>query len=179
MAMGPILYAYPATLTRDEDGRLLVLFPDLPETGTDGADEKEALDEASDCLSEALAARISDGEDIPRPSRVQPNQFEVTPSLRIALKAALHTVIREEKYTLADVARAMKIDHKEARRLLDPKESTKEARLEEALEALGYRSAFALYDPGKHGRVLGVAGERRRVPTLRRTPRIEPKKGAA
>jgi antitoxin HicB len=176
--MGAMLYAYPATLTRDEEGRLLVRFPNFPEALTDGADEKEALAEAVDCLSEALAARISDDENIPRPSRTRPGQYEVTPSLRIALKAALHTVIREQKYTMADLARAMKIDHKEARRLLDPKENTKEARLEEALEALGYRSAFAFYDPGKHGRVLGAPGGRRRAPLLQRAPKVE-RKGAA
>jgi hypothetical protein len=44
---------------------------------TDGADLAEALFEAADCLSEALASRIVDGEEIPRPSSTEagPNQF--------------------------------------------------------------------------------------------------------
>jgi predicted RNase H-like HicB family nuclease len=40
----------------------------LPEALTDGADEAEALAEAADRLSEALASRIVDGDEIPAPS---------------------------------------------------------------------------------------------------------------
>ena len=46
---------FPARLEPDEEGRLVVHFPDLPEALTDGADEAEALAEAADYLSEALA----------------------------------------------------------------------------------------------------------------------------
>ena len=171
--MSAMLYAYPATLTPDKGGRLLVRFPDFPEALTDGADEQEALAEAADCLTEALASRIADDEDIPRPAAVRKGQYEVTPTLRIALKAAIHSVIREAGYTVAELARAMKIDHKEARRLLDPKENTKEARLEDALAALGYRSAFAYYIPGKHGRLPAVPGGRRKAAVLRRGTKTE------
>jgi len=69
--MDDTLYVFPATLTADSAGRLLVRFPDLPEALTDGADLDEALSEGSDCLSEALMARIAAGETIPRPSRVK------------------------------------------------------------------------------------------------------------
>jgi antitoxin HicB len=167
-----MLYAYPAMLACDKEERWLVRFPDFPEAMTDGATEADALAEAADCLSEALAARIADGKAIPRPSRTLPAQYEVAPSLRIALKAALHMVMREQKFTAADLARVMSIDHKEARRLLDPKESTKEARLEAALEALGYRSAFALYEPGSRGRVLGVPRKRPRTPGPKQAPKM-------
>jgi antitoxin HicB len=59
-------YSYPARLEPDEEGRLVVHFPDLPEALTDGADAAEALAEASDCLSTALAARIVNGKTSPR-----------------------------------------------------------------------------------------------------------------
>ena len=36
-------YSFPARLEPDEDGRLVVHFPDLPEALTDGANEAEAL----------------------------------------------------------------------------------------------------------------------------------------
>jgi predicted RNase H-like HicB family nuclease len=79
------------TLERDEDGRYVVRFPDLPEALTDGMDEKEALVEAADCLSEALASRIVDGEAIPSPSRLDRGQYLISPDPIIALKAALYT----------------------------------------------------------------------------------------
>jgi antitoxin HicB len=65
-------YRYPATLEPDKEGRVLVRFADLPEALTDGADFGEALFEAADCLSEALASRIVDGEEIPDQARPTP-----------------------------------------------------------------------------------------------------------
>jgi antitoxin HicB len=176
--MNATLFAYPAMLEPDEDGRLLVRFPDFPEALTDGADEAEALSEAADCLSEALAARIEAGEEIPTPSRRTLKQHQVAPSLRIALKAALYRVMRERKATTADLARAIDVDHKEARRLLDPKELTKESRLEEALAVFGYRSVFGLYEAeplGRAGRATGVPGAPGSRPIVaRRAPKVEP-----
>ncbi len=58
-------YSYGVILAKGEDGRYMAYFPDLPEALTDGADEAEALAAAADCLSEALASRIVDGEQIP------------------------------------------------------------------------------------------------------------------
>jgi predicted RNase H-like HicB family nuclease len=55
-------YSYPARLDRDEEGRYQVRFADLPDALTDGADPAEALTEAADCLSAAIASRIIDGE---------------------------------------------------------------------------------------------------------------------
>ena len=52
-------YSFPARLEPDEEGRLVVHFPDLPEALTEGADEAEALAEASDCLSTALRPVLS------------------------------------------------------------------------------------------------------------------------
>jgi antitoxin HicB len=62
--MSELRYTYPARLEPQEDGSLLVQFLDLPEALTDGADRAEALAEAADCLSEALAGRIHRGEEI-------------------------------------------------------------------------------------------------------------------
>jgi antitoxin HicB len=58
---------YEVKLSRDEDGRYLVRFPDIPEALTDGATREEALAEAADALAEALAGRINRGDNIPKP----------------------------------------------------------------------------------------------------------------
>src|SRR6202035_6121661 len=100
--MSELRYTYPARLEPQEDGSLLVQFLDLPEALTDGADEAEALSEAADCLSEALAGRISRGEDIPPPSRLRRGQHWIAPDPTIALKAALYSALRARNMTVAD-----------------------------------------------------------------------------
>jgi antitoxin HicB len=131
-------YSYPATLERDEDGRYLVRFPDLPEALTDGADEIEALAEAADCLSEALASRIVDGEEIPPPSLVERGQYLVSPDPTITLKAGLYTELRRRGMTIADLADRLGMsDWHQAARLIDPKRPTKLKHLAAALGALG------------------------------------------
>ena len=131
-------YSYPARLERDEDGRYVVRFPDLPEALTDGVDEKEALVEAADCLSEALASRIVDGEQIPSPSSLDRGQYLISPDPIISLKAALHTALEARGMTIADLADRLGMkDWHQAARLIDPKRASKLRRLAAALDALG------------------------------------------
>ena len=139
-------FSYPARLEPDEEGRLVVHFPDLPDALTDGADETEALSEASDCLSTALAARIANGEDIPAPSRLRRGQYLVAPDATMALKAALYGALRTRKMTVADLARRLDVDYRQAARLVDPRAASKLVSLEAALAQLGYRVAIELHE---------------------------------
>jgi antitoxin HicB len=139
-------YSYPARLVPDEEGRLVVHFQDLPEALTDGADETEALSEAADCLSTALGARISIGEDIPPPSRLHPGQHPVMPDAPMALKGALYSALRTRRMTVADLARRLDIDHRQAARLVDPRAASKLNSLEAALSALGYAIAIEVHE---------------------------------
>ena len=150
--MSPIL-AFAATLTPDEDGRLVVHFPDLPEALTDGADEAEALREASDALSEALLQRLARGEGIPRPRRPRKGEYQVAPYPNVALKMMLSHVSTTVEHPAATLARNLDVDHKEARRLLDPAQPSKADRLSDALAALGYLTTTRLYRVADHGRV--------------------------
>jgi len=139
-------YSYPARLEPDEEGRLVVHFPDLPEALTDGADVAEALTDASDCLSTALAARIVNDEDIPPPSRLRRRQHWVSPDPMMALKAALYTALRARKITVADLARRLDIDDRKAARLIDPRAASSLTRLEAALSALGCAVAIEVHE---------------------------------
>ena len=139
-------YRFPARLEPDEEGRLVVHFPDLPEALTDGADEAEALTEASDCLSEALAGRINRGEDIPPPSRLRRGQHWIAPDPTMALKAALYSALRARKMTISDLARRLGIDDRKAARLIDPRAASRLTSLEAALSALGYTIAIAVHE---------------------------------
>ena len=139
-------YGFPVRLESDEEGRLVVHFPDLPEALTDGADEAEALAEAADCLSEALAGRINRGEHIPSPSRLRRGQHWVTPEPTIALKAALYSALRSRGMSVADLAHCLGFDERKAARLIDPRVASRLTSLEAALSALGYAIAVEVHE---------------------------------
>ena len=140
-------YSYPARIDRDEEGRYQVRFADLPDALTDGADPAEALTEAADCLSAAIASRIIDGEEIPTPSPLAPGQRLVSPDPTIALKAALYAAVRRRDMTVADLADRLGMgDWHQAARLIDPKRSTKLTTLLAALGALRCEVEIAIND---------------------------------
>jgi antitoxin HicB len=139
-------YGFPARLVPDEEGRLVVHFPDLPEALTDGANEAEALAEAADCLSEALAGRINRREDIPAPSHLRRGQHWVAPDPMTALKAALYSALRARNMTATDLARQLRIDERKATRLIDPRASSSLTSLEAALSALGYAIGIEVHE---------------------------------
>ena len=154
-------FTYPATLEPDEDGRPVITFPDLPGAVTDGADEAEALTEAADCLSEALATRITHGEAIPPPSPLSPGQHLVSPDPTIALKAALHMSLYQRNMTVADLADLMGFaDWHQAERLIDPRHSTKLTRLAKALGAGGCRINISVEDEAAGARCGGQQANR-------------------
>jgi predicted RNase H-like HicB family nuclease len=143
-------YSYPARIERDEEGRYQVRFADLPDALTDGADPAEAFAEAVDCLSAAIASRIIDGEEIPKPSPVAPGQHLISPDPTIALKAALYMQLRQRDMTVADLADRVGVaDWHQAARLIDPRRSSKLTSLAAALGALGCRIAISVEGPAE------------------------------
>lgn len=150
--------AWPASLVRDNEGRVQVRFPDFPEALTDGTDEAEALREAADCLAEAVAARIADGEDLPAPSRLRRGMHAVPLPPALAYKAALFSAMRRDAITKSELARRLQVDEKEVRRLVDPRyPGSKIDRLHAALAACGVRAQITLIDTARRERLLGAA----------------------
>jgi len=130
-------FTYPATLTPDDtDGGYVVTFPNLPEAITQGDTVDECLMEAADCLDEAIAARIDDGEPVPNPSEGT-SEYAVACPLQTAIKAALYLSMREKKISKRELARRMGVDEKVARRILDPHYSAKLQTMDAALRTLG------------------------------------------
>ena len=139
-------FIYPAKTSTDEDGRVLVSFTDIYGAATDGADMAEALTEAQDCLAESVAAAMAAGEDLPVPSKAKRGQSLIPLPASVAVKAVLYTVMREQNRSNSWLARQLKVDEKEARRMLDPYHATKLPRMHEALHALGKEMVIGVRD---------------------------------
>jgi antitoxin HicB len=75
-----------------------------------------------------------------------PRRGELTVSVppSMALKAAVYLAVREAGISNSEFARRMRIDGKEARRILDPHHPTKLARIEAALSVLGRHIELSL-----------------------------------
>ena len=140
-------FVYPAGFERGEKaGVLVVTFRDVPEAITQGNGEKDTVWQAADCLEEAIAGRIADGREIPKPSKACRGERLVPLPAPMAAKAALYLAMRETGMTNVQMARKLGCDEREVRRMLDPRHPTKLPRIKEALDALGKRLVIAVED---------------------------------
>jgi antitoxin HicB len=139
-------FAYPARFQRDQDGRVLVSFPDFPRAHTDGRDANEAMDEAADCLGSVIAFAMADKTDVPRPSPLKRGQRLVPVPYWIVGKLALFWALRESRISQSELARRLGVRETVVRRMLDPNHETRPERIHSALIALGKRLVMAYAD---------------------------------
>jgi antitoxin HicB len=130
-------YEYSARLSRDEDGRIVVRFRDVPEALTDGADRAEALHEAADALGAALAGYVLTHADIPPPSAARRGEVAVAVPPLVATKLALYQAMREQKVSNVELARRLGVTEAVVRRLVDPDHRSRIEKVEAALSVLG------------------------------------------
>lgn len=131
-------FTYPATLVRDaKAGGYTITFRDLLEAITQAEDIAEARMQGVDCLEEAIAGRIRWEESIPEPSKTRKNDLAVSLPALMAAKAAIYLALKEAKISKSELAKRLKCDEKEIRRLLDPRHKSRIERIEAALEVLG------------------------------------------
>ena len=88
-------FAYRVTLEPDDNGTLLITCRSLPEVTTFGDDEADALRNARDAIEEALAARIAEGQEIPKASGHGPNLIRLPAST--SLKVNLYRQMRRRR----------------------------------------------------------------------------------
>lgn len=75
-------YVYPALFVVEDDG-IIVTFPDLDDTFTDGATMQEAFENAEDVLNLMLWNREEEKKEIPLPS--PPKQITVPQGATLAM----------------------------------------------------------------------------------------------
>ena len=139
-------FAYPAVLSRDEDGSVIVEFPDIPEARTNGRDETDALEQATDALIVALSTYIDEGRALPLPSRPHRTQAVVALPALAAVKLAIYQAMRDAGLSQTALAAHMKCDRKLVQRLLDLDHQSTVGQLEAALAALGKELVIEVRD---------------------------------
>jgi antitoxin HicB len=136
---------YAVRLTPDKiDGGFVVTFPDFPEAVTQGETAEDALEQAIDCLSEAIAARMVAREPLPAPKGKGTHWVE--PSLDLSAKAAIYSLMQDQQLSVTSLARRLEVGETEARRLIDPHHQTRLSRLDKVARKLGKRLRIELVD---------------------------------
>ncbi len=132
-----MLQRYPVILTPDENGTVIVQFPDVPEALTVGADGANAVEWAQDALVVALSGYMDERRDIPAPSSPDPGQKTVSLPPQIAMKLAIYQGMRDQGVTQAALGERIGVDGRQVRRILDLDHNTSLSHLVYALKALG------------------------------------------
>lgn len=137
--------AYPVKLNADENGTVVVTFPDVPEAVTFGETRNEALNRAVDALETALSMYVDDRRELPKPSPAR-GRAVVAPTLLGCMKLELYQAMREAGLHKADLARRMGVYRPQVDRLLDLSHASRLDQIEAALASLGKRLAIAVRD---------------------------------
>ena len=132
-----MIYAYPCDIASDEDGELVATFPDVPVAITGGKGHAETLRLAADPLSAALAGYVHARQDVPEPSTASPSQELVPVPAVMTAKLALHSAMRAQNITCAELAHRPAVRPSVARKLTDPDSRSRIGHLQEALDAVG------------------------------------------
>ncbi len=124
------------TLAPDDNGTVLVTFPDLPEAVTFGKDREDALARAVDAIETALMGAMAAREDILVPKSVDGADYVALPALASA-KVALYQAMRAEGVGKAALAKRLDVALPQIDRLLDLRHSSRLDAIERAFAALG------------------------------------------
>jgi predicted RNase H-like HicB family nuclease len=92
-------YEFPAVLHYNSDGRIGIVFPDLPGCVGQASSDAEAVKKATEALELHLCGMEEDGDPIPQPSR--PADVELGPRRRTILVTAPMPLVREDMETRA------------------------------------------------------------------------------
>lgn len=125
---------YPVTLSPDDNGTVLVRFPDFPEAITYGEDREDALARALDALETVIMTRMDDRETIPNPSK-RGKDFITLPATA-ALKAQLYMALKKAGMSKAELGRRAGWSRQQVDRIFDIKHASRIDALEQAASVL-------------------------------------------
>lgn len=137
------MWAYPVNFTPDDNGTLLVTFPDLPEAASVGTDEADALAQAVDGLLTGIELYIDTRRVVPLASAPRAGQHTIRLPLVPAAKVLLHNAMVETGKRPIDIANALNWPRSEMTRVLNLRLNTKLDRIDDAMAATGYHLSIA------------------------------------
>lgn len=163
---------YPVTLERDDNGTVLVHFPDFPEAHTFGEDEADAVRHAQYALATVIDAYIKDRRDIPLPSAIVARHRVAVPAL-VDAKMRLYETMRSGNVGKAELARRLGWHLPQVDRLLAMTHGSRLEQLESAFRVLGKRIVMGIEDvvprkPQRRSRRRRARGRSHRVPAPNR-----------
>ncbi len=139
--------AYPAKFTKDGDG-VMISFRDLAHALTGAYGDEDPMFMARDCIDEAIAGLVEDGEEVPEPSNLRGSECLVPVSPLLAAKVMLARGMKEHKVTKSALARALGKDPREVRRILEPRSATHMGTMTTALGKVGFMPAMTFVAAG-------------------------------
>jgi antitoxin HicB len=141
---------YELVLDMDDNDSFLVTTPAFPEVTTFGCDQPEALVNGRKAIEEAIASRISAGDDLPLPQKETSGkgQWVEVPAL-VFLKSAFYMICKEEGVSRAELARRLKWHREQVDRLFRLDHKSRLDQMELAFKAVGISLAFDIPLPAK------------------------------
>lgn len=136
-------FVYPVDLT-DDEGTLMVSFPDVPEALTCGDDEADALEAAADGLLVALGGYVKARRSLPVPSRAKRGQRSIAIPALAGAKLALYQAMLDQKVTNVALAGRLGLKENAVRRLLHLGHRSHIDQIDAALAELGQRITVAV-----------------------------------
>lgn len=171
---------YPVVLAPDDNGTVMVTFPDFPEAQTFGENEVEALAHASDALATIVDGYIRARRPLPAPSATSGHTVEL--SALMSAKVELYNAMQALGVTKSDLGRRLHWHPPQVDRLLNLTHSSQVDQLDAAVKALGGRLSVRIDGiPPARPRVV-VFGRRVQKLTIAAaavTPTVRPTKSPA
>jgi antitoxin HicB len=136
------MLTYCYTLTPDDNGTLLVEFPDIPEVAAVAEDEQHAREQGLDGLEVALQLYIDARRPVPMPAAT--GQGSVTLPALVTAKVLLSNEMVRQGIRKSEMARLLDAHMPQIDRLLDLSHGSKLDQIEAALQQLGKRLEVSL-----------------------------------
>lgn len=130
-------YSYRTKARKDDNGTIMVSFPDFPGVHTFGEDREDAYAHALDALITGVEFYVRTKRAIPDPSRGSGRRVSLPATL--AAKVALHNLMLSRNVNRAELGRRLGVHRPQVDRLVDLRHGSRLEQLEAAYGALGHR----------------------------------------